>query len=419
MKTSESINIRSVTLGIDHKLIGDTDLIKKLTNFNLVATEEFEKVSEYIRTKRICLTPINNEDGSLGQDRTASIISKMQDLISKLDMRWGCVPIDLVDLIYTTDAKKTVIDILKKHNNIFVNLLNTKDNKISIKGAKFAAEIIKKNSTLSKTGFDNFRLGVASSCEPNIPFFPFSYHKGGEASFSIAIEILPFLLQKLENSQEPSLKEQTNFLINESIPYLKNIDEIADKIEGLTGISYQGMDISLAPFPKQYGIGDILEKFGIESIGSHGTTFITSILTDLLRDIIDKSEIKAVGFNGVMYSLLEDDSLASSNNKLNYSIDTLSLLSTVCGCGLDMIPVPGDILSDEIASLILDTSALSINLKKPLGVRLLPIPEKTSGMITNFNYDFLVNTRVMAVKNDGFESFKFSDEDQSYRKLRL
>ena len=53
------------------------------------------------------------------------------------------------------------------------------------------------------------------------------------------------------------------------------------------------MDISLAPFPKQYGIGDILEKFGIESIGSHGTTYITSILTDLLRDIIDKSEIKA------------------------------------------------------------------------------------------------------------------------------
>ena len=37
----------------------------------------------------------------------------MQDLIHKLDMRWGCVPIDLVDLIYTTDAKKTVIDILK------------------------------------------------------------------------------------------------------------------------------------------------------------------------------------------------------------------------------------------------------------------------------------------------------------------
>ena len=119
-----------------------------------------------------------------------------------------------------------------------------------------------------------------------------------------------------------------------------------------------------------------------------------------------------------MFSLLEDDQLASSNNKLNYSIDTLSLLSTVCGCGLDMIPIPGDTLSDEIASLILDISALSINLKKPLGVRLLPIPEKTSGMMTSFNYDFLVNTRVMLVKNDSFESFKFTDEDQIYKKLR-
>tara|TARA_B110000879_G_scaffold202035_1_gene277878 strand:- start:4733 stop:5992 length:1260 start_codon:yes stop_codon:yes gene_type:complete len=419
MKTSESINIRSITLGLDHKLLGDPGLIEKLKYFNIVATQEFTAVTDYIRTKRICLTPINNQDGSLSQDRTASIISKMQDLIDNLDMRWGCVPVDLVDLIYTPDAKKTVIDILKKHDNIFINLLNTKDSKISIKGAKFAAEIIKQNSKLSKTGFDNFRLGVAASCGPNIPFFPFSYHKGGEPGFSIAIEILPFLLHKLKSCKESSIKEQTNYLINESIPFIKNLDDIAFKIEKLTGISYEGMDISLAPFPKQYAIGDILEKFGIDNIGSHGTTYVTSVLTDLLRDIIDRSGIKAIGFNGVMYSLLEDDQLASSNNKLNYSIDTLSLLSTVCGCGLDMIPIPGDTLSDEIASLILDISSLSINLKKPLGVRLLPIPEKTSGMMTEFNYDFLVNTRIMAVKNDCFESFKFTDDDQIYRKLRF
>jgi len=419
MKTSEVLNIRSITLGIDHKLLGDSDLLEKLKNFNAIAFREFEGSTDFIRTKRICSTPINNQDGSLGQDRTASLINKMQDLITNLDMRWGCVPIDLVDLVYTPDAKKTVIDILKKHDNIFVNLLNTKGNKISVKGAKFAAEIIKQNSSLSKTGFENFRLGVAASCGPNIPFFPFSYHKGGEPGFSVAVEILPFLLHKLKGCKEQSIKEVTNYLIDEVTPFVKNLDDIAYKIEKLTGISYEGMDISLAPFPKQYGVGDILEKFGIDNIGSHGTTYITSILTDLLRGIIDQSRIKAVGFNGVMYSLLEDDQLASSNNKLNYSIDTLSLLSTVCGCGLDMIPIPGNTLSDEIASLILDTSALSINLKKALGVRLLPIPEKSSGMITEFNYDFLVNTRVMAVKNDSFESFKFTDEDQIYRKLRF
>lgn len=418
MKTSKSIDIRSITLGVDHKLLGDQDLTDKLKNFNIVATKEFKRATEYIRTKRICLTPLNNQDGSLGQDKTASLISKMQDLINILDIRWGCVPIDLVNLIYTTDAKKTVIDILKKHDNIFINLLNTEDKKISLKGAKFASEIIKQNSTLSRTGFDNFRLGVAASCGPNIPFFPFSYHKGGEPGFSIAVEILPFLLHKLNSFKEPSIKKQIDYLIKETIPVIKNLDKIANNIENLTGVSYEGMDISIAPFPKQYGVGDILAKFGIDNIGSHGTTYITSVLTDLLRDIINQSGIKATGFNGVMFSLLEDDQLASSNNKLNYSIDTLSLLSTVCGCGLDMIPIPGDTLSDEIASLILDISALSINLKKPLGVRLLPIPEKTSGMMTSFNYDFLVNTRVMLVKNDSFESFKFTDEDQIYKKLR-
>ena len=32
MKTSEVLNIRSITLGIDHKLLGDSDLLEKLKN---------------------------------------------------------------------------------------------------------------------------------------------------------------------------------------------------------------------------------------------------------------------------------------------------------------------------------------------------------------------------------------------------
>ena len=85
MKTSEVLNIRSITLGIDHKLLGDSDLLEKLKNFNAIAFREFEGSTDFIRTKRICSTPINNQDGSLGQDRTASLINKMQDLITNLE----------------------------------------------------------------------------------------------------------------------------------------------------------------------------------------------------------------------------------------------------------------------------------------------------------------------------------------------
>ena len=50
--------------------------------------------------------------------------------------------------------------------------------------------------------------------------------------------------------------------------------------------------------------------------------------------------------------------------------------SVMCGCGIDMVPVPGDISAEEIASIMLDIAAVAIRLNKPLGVRLLPIPGK-------------------------------------------
>ncbi|MDB0010615.1 DUF711 family protein, partial [Gammaproteobacteria bacterium] len=104
-------------------------------------------------------------------------------------------------------------------------------------------------------------------------------------------------------------------------------------------------------------------------------------------------------FNGVMYSVLEDDYLALAVKNKKLSIDSLLLYSTVCGCGIDMVPVPGNIFLEEISSLILDTAALSIALKKPLGTRILPIPGKNANELTDFNYDFLVDTRVMEIKN--------------------
>ena len=70
-----------------------------------------------------------------------------------------------------------------------------------------------------------------------------------------------------------------------------------------------------------------------------------------------------MGFNGVMYSVLEDDYLALAVKNKKLSIDSLLLYSTVCGCGIDMVPVPGNIFLEEISSLIIDTAALSIALR--------------------------------------------------------
>jgi uncharacterized protein (UPF0210 family) len=125
---------------------------------------------------------------------------------------------------------------------------------------------------------------------------------------------------------------------------------------------------------------------------------VTAFLTDILRTLIKETKIKTVGFNGVMYSLLEDEFMGKRNRAL-YSIDSLISYSAVCGCGLDMVPLPGDVFEEEISSMISDIAALSIVLGKPLMVRLLPIPMKHANEFTCFNMDFLFNTRIMSIKN--------------------
>jgi uncharacterized protein (UPF0210 family) len=122
-------------------------------------------------------------------------------------------------------------------------------------------------------------------------------------------------------------------------------------------------------------------------------------LTDILKTFVKKGKLKSVGFGGVLYSLLEDEFMGRSNNSDLYSIDSLISYSAVCGCGLDMVPLPGDIFDEELSSIILDVTTLSTALGKPLGVRVLPIPMKQENEFTTFNMDFLFNTRIKKIKN--------------------
>ena len=96
-----------------------------------------------------------------------------------------------------------------------------------------------------------------------------------------------------------------------------------------------------------------------------------------------------------MYSVLEDNGLTDANNLRSLSLEKLALLSTVCGCGIDMVPVPGTMFAEDLTGLVLDIATLAVRLKKPLGLRVLPVPNKAVNEYTELNLDFLCDSRVM------------------------
>ena len=170
------------------------------------------------------------------------------------------------------------------------------------------------------------------------------------------------------------------------------------RLQHETSGKFHGFDFSLAPVIGENGsVVTILNRFGIFDFGRTGTLFATGYLTSLLKHLA--LQFKSVGFSGVMYSLLEDLELCAINNRRGISLEQLISLSTMCGCGADMIPVYGDVSENELLSIFLDVAGISNRLKKPLGVRILPIPGCNKGgkYFTRFHNDsdFIANTKVI------------------------
>jgi hypothetical protein len=157
-------------------------------------------------------------------------------------------------------------------------------------------------------------------------------------------------------------------------------------------ISFKGFDFSLAPFPEDgCSFGKALETMGVGAIGSAGSLAAAAILAGAL----DSGKWKKAGFNGLMMPILEDNILAARSGAGLLSIYDVLQYSSVCGTGLDTVPLPGDIEMEKIQALLLDVAALALRLNKPLTARLMPIPDKKAGAAAEFNFSYFAKGKVL------------------------
>ena len=104
---------------------------------------------------------------------------------------------------------------------------------------------------------------------------------------------------------------------------------------------------------------------------------------------------KKVGFNGLILPVLEDSVLGRCSSDGTLTLRDLLLLSTVCGAGLDTVPLPGDANIEQLTAVLLDVAALANRLGKPLTARLFPVPGKKAGEATGFDFSYFVNGTIL------------------------
>jgi uncharacterized protein len=135
----------------------------------------------------------------------------------------------------------------------------------------------------------------------------------------------------------------------------------------------------------------------VDVFGANGTLFAVAFIKRVLRE----ARFPRCGFSGMFLPVLEDYTMAQRSAEGLFTLDSLLLYSTVCGTGLDTIPLPGDVSVDELAAILLDVATLALIADKPLTARLMPIPGKAAGDMTDFSFSYFANARILGTRGRG------------------
>ena len=279
-------------------------------------------------------------------------------------------------------------------------------------------------------GLSNFQFCVSSNtCPPGIPFFPVAYNyrlfdsdpgrctlppqmpmdETYKYQFAIGLENGHFVQQVLKECNTVSRID--TYFRRKMTDAILPIQELANTyVSDKRDVKFIGIDTSLNPgLDPEGSIATAIEQLEeVSTFGGPGTIAAAAQLTTTIQSL---EGIKRTGYCGLMLPVCEDSYLADlsksrchqSGNKIGHREKPLSILhllnvSSVCGVGIDTVPISGfesPVNKQRLASLILDVVGLAERWKKPLTCRVFPVPNRDVGQSTNFkDFPHMVDAEV-------------------------
>jgi uncharacterized protein (UPF0210 family) len=376
--------IRSITafIRLDAAQYKDqiADALKMLRN----SKSRFELAGYEVQTIRITTQPFPEYTHGKSTQEAIAFLHDLDAIGKKEDILIGIGPALMNESDDPAEAE-LLGDVLGLTSNLRGSVVVAGTDGVHWKGVHAAAGIVKYLEDHSDGGLGNFRFTAIANVPAYTPFYPASYHQGLGHQFALALQSANVVAGVMAVQRDPEVTRQV--LISELGLHARAIADIASKIDQDTGWTYMGVDLSPAP-RKEISIGSALAGFTGSRFGTSGTLTGVGTITSALRDI----NVKKVGFSGVMMPVLEDTRLAQLWGEGALTMDQLLAYSSVCGTGLDTIPLPGDVSAQQLERIIGDVATLSVKLSKPLTARLMPAPGAKPGEQTNFDDPSLVNT---------------------------
>jgi uncharacterized protein len=272
----------------------------------------------------------------------------------------------------------------------FTAVVAAPDRGVLGRAAAVAAETMVGLARSSPGGIGNFRFAASACIPPGSPFFPAAYHRGPD-SLAIGLESASLVEHAFAESRDAS--SATGHLRDRLDQGLAPVERTALAIARREGKAYLGIDPSPAP-GKDRSIGAAVEALARAPFGDAGTLEACAAITAALKAL----RVRTCGYAGLMLPVLEDPVLAKRATEGRYGVQDLLLYSSVCGTGLDTVPLPGDTPVEVVTRIIQDVATLSTRLQKPLSARLFLIPERAAGEIAHFDDPYLTDSAVMSAQ---------------------
>ncbi|MBN1954557.1 MAG: DUF711 family protein [Anaerolineae bacterium] len=390
------MRIRSVTVGTRLAYPLEQERLAPLAAFQQRARALFDQNGLEVQTVRLATQPYPDILSSAGLERAVPFAREMEALCRSLGIDY-CSIGAVIAAGQELAGLSVLPEIIRQTENIFAAaLVAAPAFGINLAAIAAAAEAIVEIAHSTRDGFGNLRFAVLANCAPGAPFFPAAYHQDRDTTFAVATEAADLAVAAF---QEAATLEEAQANLRRAVEETgQAIERVCRVLAEESGFRFAGIDFSLAPYPETArSIGHAVELLGVDAFGGSATLFAVALIARTLR----KAQFPRCGFSSVLLPVLEDRTLARRSVDGLYTIDSLLLYSTVCGTGLDTIPLPGDTSAQELAAILLDVATLALVADKPLTARLMPIPGKSAGDMTDFDFAYFAPAQVLDVKRLG------------------
>ncbi|OGN72185.1 MAG: hypothetical protein A2X25_00535 [Chloroflexi bacterium GWB2_49_20] len=391
------MKIRSITYFCNPGWPLDEKQLRLAADFLKDAKSAFEAADYEVQTTRLATIPFPLLLG----DRKIHETPRLAEILSQSIQQAGIAYAALGPALPETPQSYDVIpDAIAASKDIFFSgVMADTRSRISLQAVQACARVIVRCAKISADGFANLRFAALANVAPGTPFFPASYHEGANPAFAIATEAADLAVHAFKSAGSVEAGQQD--LIAALEQHAHRLMPVADLLKYKYGVRFGGIDFSLAPFPEaSRSLGAALEALGVGQVGWHGSLASAAILTEA----IERADFPHTGFCGLMLPVLEDATLAGRAADGSLTVKDLLMYSAVCGTGLDTVPLPGDVTAEQIQPLLLDLAALALRLNKPLTARLMPIPGRQVGDMTEFYFPFFANSKVMALDSQALHT---------------